>query len=82
MPEGAGGALVAPPSAYSAAALVRGQPGALVGVLVHTGCRTVMIALGLTVAGVRRPWGPALVSALALEVFLVGWCAAMRSPPR
>lgn len=65
------------PSSDSAQALVRGEPGALVGVLVTTALRAGLVAAGAYAAGVRGTAlkRAAIGGALAIEVFVLAWVA-------
>ncbi len=68
------------PSASSAMALVNGAPGALPLVVAHTGLRAAIIATGLVISGQRQHVvRTALVSSLAIEAFVLGWAAWLRS---
>ena|ERR1700682_2832344 len=62
------------PSAGSALAFVRGEPGALPVVALHTVLRAGIIGAGLYVAGTRRNIvRTAMVSSLAIEAFVLCW---------
>jgi hypothetical protein len=62
------------PSAGSALAFVRGEPGALPVVMLHTAVRAGIIGAGLYVAGTRRNlFRTAIVSSLAIETFVLCW---------
>lgn len=62
------------PSASSALALARGEPGALPVVVVHTALRAGIIGAGLYVSGQRRNIvRTALVSSMAIEAFVLCW---------
>lgn len=74
--------MIAPvlPSASSAMALVQGEPGALPLVVGHTIMRAGIISVGLVLAGQRAGvMRTALVSSLAIEAFVLGWAAWLRS---
>lgn len=62
------------PSASSALAFARGEPGALPLVVLHTLLRAGIIGAGLYVAGTRRNLArTAIVSSLAIETFVLCW---------
>jgi hypothetical protein len=62
------------PSAASALAFVRGDPGSLLPMALHTVLRAGIIGTGLYVAGTRRNLvRTALVSSLAIETFVLAW---------
>jgi hypothetical protein len=62
------------PSASSALALARGEPGALPVVVAHTALRAGIIGVGLYVSGQRqRVVRTAFVSSLAIEAFVLCW---------
>jgi hypothetical protein len=63
----------AAPSCPSATALVRGVPGALGQVLVHTAGRAVLLAAGMSIAGhaTKDLLRDALAGAIALEVLML-----------
>lgn len=66
------------PSASSAEALVRGEPGALPRVLVHSAGRALLVGLGLALVGFR---GKDLVKgavggSLAIEGFVLAYALA------
>jgi hypothetical protein len=62
------------PSASSALALARGEPGALPVVVAHTALRAGIIGVGLYVSGQRQNLvRTAFVSSLAIEAFVLGW---------
>jgi hypothetical protein len=62
------------PSAGSAMAFVRGEPGAFPVVALHTLLRAGIIGAGLYVAGTRRNIvRTSLVSSLAIEAFVLCW---------
>jgi len=63
--------VIAPPSAYSATALARGEPGALGDVLVHCALRAALIGVGLELAGCRDVVRSAIAASVTIEVFLV-----------
>jgi len=68
------------PSASSAMALINGEPGALPMVVAHTGMRAGIIGVGLVLSGQRQGVvRTALVSSLAIEAFVLGWAAWMKS---
>jgi hypothetical protein len=71
------------PSASSAAALVRGEPGALPLVLGHLALRTGLIATGMYVLGGEREHllRNALAGACAVELFVLGWEYRQRDEP-
>jgi hypothetical protein len=62
------------PSASSALALARGEPGALPIVVAHTALRAGIIGIGLYVSGQRRRIvRTAVVSSVAIEAFVLCW---------
>jgi hypothetical protein len=66
-----------PPSARSATALVRGEPGALLDCALHTAFRAGLLVVGMQIAGVPRSElaRAAVGGALAIELFLVAYAA-------
>jgi hypothetical protein len=70
-----------PPSAYSATALARGEPGALIDCTLHTAFRACLVSVGMYAAGVpqRELLRAALSGAMAIEVFLVAYAAHMEA---
>lgn len=67
------------PSATSALALIRGEPGALPRVVAHTTLRAGIIGLGLTISGQRRGIvRSAIVASLAIESFVLVWAALQK----
>ena len=69
------------PSAASALAFVTGDQSALVPVLVHTGGRAMIIALGAAVAGVPKPLRAGIAGALAVEAFVLAWAYMLTHAP-
>lgn len=62
------------PSAQSAAALVRGEPGSFLRVLGHTAGRAALIGVGLAVVGEREHIVKyAIAGALGIEAFVLGY---------
>lgn len=62
------------PSATSALAFVRREPGAWRQVAAHTAGRAALIGVGLTLAGQRRGvMKGAIAGALAIEAFVLWW---------
>jgi hypothetical protein len=71
------------PSAGSAMAFVRGEPGAFPVVLLHTVVRAGIIGAGLYVAGTRRNvLRTAVVSSLAIETFVLCWAVHQNNQAR
>lgn len=69
-----GGIVHVPPSAESATALVRGEPGGLFGCVAHTAWRSLLIAGGIyLINGGPRPhlMRDAIGGALALELVML-----------
>ncbi len=73
----ASGIVHAPPSAESASALVRSEPGSLGRVAVHFLGRAAIVGLGLHVAGCPRAElvRYSLAGAASIELFLLAWAA-------
>lgn len=70
------------PSAGSALAFVRGDPGALPVVVFHMAARAAIIGAGLYVAGTRRNIvRTALVSSMAIETFVLCWAVYQNTRP-
>jgi hypothetical protein len=70
------------PSGDSACALMSGDISALPRVAFHTLGRSALIAIGVYLAGVRKPSrvaAIALCSALTIEVFALGWTASQQA---
>jgi len=70
------------PSGDSACALMSGDVSALPRVAFHTVGRSALIAIGVYLAGVRKPSriaAIALCSALTIEVFALGWTASQQA---
>jgi len=62
------------PSAQSAAALVRGEPGSFVRVLGHTAGRALLISIGMAVFGEREHLlRNSVAGALGIEAFVLGY---------
>lgn len=62
------------PSAQSAAALVRGEPGSFLRVLGHTGGRALLIGVGLAVVGEREHLLKySIAGALGIEAFVLAY---------
>lgn len=67
------------PSGDSALRLVQGDTSAASTVLLHWGLRTVLIASGLYLAGMReKVWLGAFGGSTAIELFVLGWAATHR----
>ena len=70
------------PSVSSAAALVRGEPGALPMVVGHLALRSLLIGAGAYVMGEREHLvRNAIGGALAIEMFVVIWEYRQRDEP-
>jgi hypothetical protein len=62
------------PSANSALAFVRGEPGSTASIIGHTLGRSVLIGVGLAVAGEREQLAlKSLTASMAIESFVLLW---------
>lgn len=70
------------PSATSASAFIRGEPGGFLGVVGHTVLRAGLIGTGLALAGQRKGLVKgALVGSLMIELFVLGYVAVKDAEP-